>query len=88
MGLRGAVRASGAALLVAQTPEQLAAVGRQAGGRVAFFLYADRFDETYDVFRQKGVDFCDKPGNEAYGKVAVFKDLYSDKRDLLEKRSR
>lgn len=82
--------AAGAALLLAKasTPGQHQGVGRQAGGRVAYFLYTESFDETYAAFSEKGVRFCETPRQEAYGKVAVFEDLYGNKWDLLEKAKR
>jgi catechol 2,3-dioxygenase-like lactoylglutathione lyase family enzyme len=76
----------GAALLLARaaTPEQEAAVGRQAGGRVGFFLHTDDFQRDYHAFRARGVRFREAPRKEAYGTVAVFEDLYGNSWDLLQ----
>ena len=78
--------AAGATLLLAKaaTPEQDAAVGRQTGGRVGFFLNTDDFDATYDLFVNNNVCFCEAPRMEPYGKVAVFEDLYGNLWDLIE----
>ena len=78
--------AAGATLLLAKaaTPEQDAAVGRQAGGRVGFFLSTDDFDATYDLFVNNNVCFREAPRMEPYGKVAVFEDLYGNLWDLIE----
>ena len=78
--------AAGAALLLARaaTPEQDAAVGRQTGGRVGFFLNTDDFDATYDLFVNNNVRFREAPRREPYGKVAVFEDLYGNLWDLIE----
>jgi catechol 2,3-dioxygenase-like lactoylglutathione lyase family enzyme len=62
---------------------QLASVGAQTGGRVAFFLHTDDFDRDHAVFLAKGVEFTEEPRNEEYGKVAVFVDLYGNKWDLI-----
>lgn len=77
---------AGATLLLAKaaTPEQQAAIGRQAGGRVAFFLNTDDFDETHALFVKNNVRFREAPRMEAYGKVAVFEDLYGNPWDLIE----
>ena len=78
--------APGATLLLAKaaTPEQDAAVGRQTGGRVGFFLNTDDFDATYGLFLKNNVRFREAPRMEPYGKVAVFEDLYGNLWDLIE----
>ena len=83
-------RAAGAALLLARaaTPEQDAAVGHQAGGRVAFFLNTDDFDATHALFVRNNVRFREAPRLEPYGKVAVFEDLYGNPWDLIEPAAR
>ena len=75
----------GAALLLARaaTPEQLEQVGRQAGGRVWIFLETDDFARDHAAFRARGVEFLEEPRREAYGTVAVFRDLYGNKWDLI-----
>ncbi len=77
---------TGAALLLAQadTPEQIAAIGNQTGGRVFLFLHTDHFQRDYDHMRKHGVEFMKEPRYEVYGTVAVFKDLYGNKWDLLQ----
>ncbi|HYR11847.1 MAG TPA: VOC family protein [Longimicrobium sp.] len=77
------------ALLLARaaTPEQLAQVGCQAGGRVFLFLRTDDFHRDYDEMRSRGVRFTEEPREEAYGTVAVFLDLYGNRWDLLQLRS-
>jgi catechol 2,3-dioxygenase-like lactoylglutathione lyase family enzyme len=74
------------ALLLARaaTPEQQAAVGNQAGGRVFLFLRTDDFRRDYDEMRSRGVRFAEDPRHEPYGTVAVFLDLYGNRWDLLE----
>ena len=64
--------------------EQKAAVGRAAGGRVAFFLHTDDFDGDFARMQSAGVEFLEAPRIEAYGKVVVFADLLGNKWDLVQ----
>ena len=66
------------------TPEQIARIGDQAGGRVFLFLHTDDFSRDYEAMRSRGVRFLEAPRQEAYGTVAVFEDLYGNKWDLLQ----
>lgn len=68
----------------ADTPEQEAAVGRQTGGRVGFFLVTDDFARDHAAMAARGVVFAEEPRREAYGAVAVFMDLYGNRFDLIE----
>jgi catechol 2,3-dioxygenase-like lactoylglutathione lyase family enzyme len=68
----------------AASPEQAARVGNQTGGRVSFFLYTDDCWRDYATYRERGVVFVREPKTEAYGTVAVFRDLYGNLWDLLE----
>jgi len=76
----------GAALLLARaaTPEQLARVGQQTGGRVAFFLHTSDFWDDYRHMQSRGVRFVEEPREESYGRVVVFLDLYGNKWDLVQ----
>ncbi len=78
--------AGGSGLLLAEArgAEQLAAVGNQHGGRVGFFLHTDDFAREQARMRASGVEFVEAPRAEAYGTVAVFRDLYGNKWDLIE----
>jgi catechol 2,3-dioxygenase-like lactoylglutathione lyase family enzyme len=67
----------------AVTPEQLAHVGDQTGGRVSFFLHTDDFEADYGHLQSHGVRFTESPREEAYGRVVVFLDLYGNKWDLI-----
>ncbi|MFN7944798.1 MAG: VOC family protein [Blastocatellia bacterium] len=77
---------AGMALLLAKavTPEQLAAVGNQTGGRVFLFLHTDDFENDYQQMRSRGVRFIEQPRDEPYGRVVVFLDLYGNKWDLVQ----
>lgn len=80
-----APQGNGTALLLAKAADsnQLAAVGKAAGGRVAYFLHVDHFESTYATLLKHGVQFCETPRQEPYGKVVVFEDLYGNRWDLL-----
>jgi catechol 2,3-dioxygenase-like lactoylglutathione lyase family enzyme len=77
---------TGTALLLARatTAEQQAVVGRQSAGRVFLFLQTDDFDRDYARYVAAGVRFVRPPLAQAYGKVAVFEDLYGTRWDLIE----
>ena len=63
------------------------AIGNSTGGRVGFFLYADNFQDTYQLFLSRGIEFTEKPRNESFGQVVVFKDKYGNKWDLIEEKA-
>ncbi len=71
-------------LAKAATPEQLAHVGNQTGGRVFLFLHTADFELEYRLLRERGVHFEEAPRREPYGTVAVFVDLYGNRWDLLQ----
>jgi catechol 2,3-dioxygenase-like lactoylglutathione lyase family enzyme len=75
--------ATGLLLARADGPDQLAVVGQQAAGRVGFFLRVDDFDAAYQRMVSAGVEFVAPPRSEAYGRVAVFRDIAGYKWDLL-----
>ena len=78
----------GARLLLARAdgPDQAAAVGHQAGGRVMLFLETNDFARDHERMTANGVTFLEAPRHEPYGSVAVFADLYGNKWDLIEPR--
>jgi catechol 2,3-dioxygenase-like lactoylglutathione lyase family enzyme len=75
----------GTGLLLAEADgdAQDLAVGNQAGGRVAFFLRVDDFVFAYERMRNGGVKFLSEPRDEAYGRVAIFRDIAGNRWDLL-----
>lgn len=74
------------ALLLAKAAneQQEKSIGNQTGGRVFLFLHTDDFDRDYTRLFQRQVKFVRGPVTEAYGKVAVFEDLYGNLWDLIE----
>jgi catechol 2,3-dioxygenase-like lactoylglutathione lyase family enzyme len=77
---------SGASLLLARpsSASQEAYIGNQTGGRVTFFLSTDDFWRDYRSMTANGVEFVRPPAEAAYGTVAVFKDLYGNRWDLVQ----
>jgi catechol 2,3-dioxygenase-like lactoylglutathione lyase family enzyme len=75
-------------LLLAQAGNdaQRSRIGDQTGGRVGFFLQTDDFQRDYTRMRQHGVEFLELPREEDYATVAVFRDLYGNRWDLLQPR--
>lgn len=71
-------------LAKASKPEQKAAIGRQAGGRVFLFLTTDNFRADHKRLTDAGVHFLETPRQEPYGTVAVFKDPFGNLWDLIE----
>ena len=76
------------ALLLARaaTPRQAEAIGNQAGGRVGFFLETDDFARDHAAMRAAGVIFEEPARDESYGRVAVWRDPFGNRWDLIEPR--
>jgi catechol 2,3-dioxygenase-like lactoylglutathione lyase family enzyme len=81
--VRPAGAATGLLLARADGEDQAAAVGRQAAGRVGFFLQVEDFDAAYARMASAGVQFLTAPRIEPYGQVAVFIDIAGNKWDLI-----
>jgi len=79
----------GARILLAKAAneEQIRSIGNSTGGRVGFFLYTDSFQENYELFKARGIEFTETPRNESFGQVVVFKDKYGNKWDLIEEKN-
>lgn len=75
----------GAEILVSRAVDdaQRASVGRQAGGRVLFFLHTDDFDGDVLRLRKHDVRIDEGPWDHDYGQVVVFRDLYGNRIDLI-----
>ena len=73
-------------LLLAQASndEQARHIGNQTGGRVFLFLYTDNIARDLQAYKAKGVEFVREPKEQAYGTVAVFKDIYGNLWDLIQ----
>jgi catechol 2,3-dioxygenase-like lactoylglutathione lyase family enzyme len=75
--------ATGLLLARADGDDQAAVVGRQAAGRVGFFLQVDDFGAAYARMVSAGVEFLTAPRTEPYGQVVVFRDIAGNKWDLI-----
>jgi catechol 2,3-dioxygenase-like lactoylglutathione lyase family enzyme len=67
----------------AEGPDQQAAIGKQAGGRVFLFLQTDDFARDHAAMLDAGVMFEEEPRHEAYGSVAVWRDPFGNRWDLI-----
>jgi predicted enzyme related to lactoylglutathione lyase len=63
--------------------DQAAVVGKEAAGRVGFFLHVEDFNAMYARMASAGVHFVGAPRVEPYGRVAVFLDIAGNKWDLI-----
>jgi catechol 2,3-dioxygenase-like lactoylglutathione lyase family enzyme len=75
--------ATGLLLARADGEDQALIVGKQAAGRVGFFLHVENFDAVYARMVSAGVEFARAPRTEPYGRVAVFVDIAGNKWDLI-----
>ena len=74
------------ALLLARaaTEAQRSAIGNQTGGRVAFFLTTDDFARDAARLSAAGAMFEEAPRSESYGIVAVWRDPFGNRWDLIQ----
>jgi catechol 2,3-dioxygenase-like lactoylglutathione lyase family enzyme len=63
--------------------QQSAAIGNQAGGRVFLFLETDDFARDHARMLAAGVHFEERPRHESYGTVAVWRDPFGNRWDLI-----
>jgi predicted enzyme related to lactoylglutathione lyase len=75
-------------LAQASDAQQAALIGGQGGGRVWLFLHTDDFEGDHARMTAAGVRFLEDPRHEAYGSVAVFEDLYGNRWDLLQPKTK
>ncbi|MDZ4394468.1 VOC family protein [Cypionkella sp.] len=78
--------AGGVQLVLAQAKDEreMAAVGDQAGGRVWLFLHTDDFARDAARIVAAGGVFEETPRIEDYGTVAVWRDVWGNRWDLLQ----
>ncbi len=82
-----APKGGGVALVLARadTPAQARAIGDQAGGRVFLFLETDDFARDHAQMQAAGVHFEEDPRHEAYGTVAIWRDPFGNRWDLIQR---
>lgn len=71
-------------LLARAVGDQAAFIGKQGGGRVWLFLQTDDFARDHVALQAKGVAFEEAPRQEPYGTVAVFRDPFGNRWDLIQ----
>ena len=71
-------------LACAASPEQQAAIGAQGAGRVWLFLETDDFAATAARLTTAGAIFEEEPRAEPYGTVAVWRDPFGNRWDLIQ----
>lgn len=67
----------------AETEDQRRAIGNQAGGRVFLFLRTDDFARDHAAMLAAGIRFEEAPRREPYGTVAVWRDPFGNRWDLI-----
>jgi len=68
----------------ADTDAQKAAIGQQGGGRVWLFLQSDDFAGDAAKIAAAGGVFEEPPRHEPYGTVAVWRDPFGNRWDLIQ----
>ncbi|KTQ98649.1 hypothetical protein NS226_00045 [Aureimonas ureilytica] len=76
--------AGGLLLAKAADARQAARIGDQTGGRVFLFLKTDDFERDHAAMLARGVPFEEAPRRESYGTVAVFRDPFGNRWDLIQ----
>jgi catechol 2,3-dioxygenase-like lactoylglutathione lyase family enzyme len=71
-------------LLARAVGRQEAAIGNQTAGRVAFFLTSTEFETDAERIRAAGGTFEEEPRHQPYGTVAVFRDPFGNRWDLIQ----
>jgi catechol 2,3-dioxygenase-like lactoylglutathione lyase family enzyme len=70
----------------AEGEAQRAAIGNQCGGRVFLFLETDDFARDHAQMLAAGIAFEEAPRTEPYGTVAVWRDPFGNRWDLIERK--
>lgn len=71
-------------LLACAVGDQRQMIGQQGGGRVWLFLQTDDFTTDYVRMSDNGIAFEESPRTEPYGTVAVFRDPWGNRWDLVQ----
>ncbi|MDJ0637359.1 MAG: VOC family protein [Paracoccaceae bacterium] len=64
--------------------DQADAIGCQSGGRVWLFLETEDFEADHQRLEAAGAVFESPPRHEPYGRVAVWRDPWGKRWDLIE----
>ena len=81
-----APRDEGSRLILARAEDdkQRAAIGNQGGGRVWLFLQTNDFARDHARITAAGGIFEEVPRDEPYGRVAVWRDPWGNRWDLIQ----
>lgn len=71
----------------AEGEAQRRAIGLQGAGRVWLFLETDDFARDHRAMLDAGVTFEEEPRHEPYGTVAVWRDIFGNRWDLVQFRA-
>jgi uncharacterized glyoxalase superfamily protein PhnB len=71
-------------LVEAINDEQRSVIGRQAGGRVAFFLNVVGLEAAVERWAARGIKVSEPLRSESYGKVVVLRDKFGNRWDVLD----
>ena len=71
-------------LIEAGSDAERSVIGRQAGGRVTFFLNVSGFDAAVTKWAANGIVIAEPRRREDYGTVAVLKDKYGNRWDVFD----
>ena len=66
------------AIILAETTEEKALVGKQATGKPLFSLESNDCYGDYEKFKNLGIKFLEKPSEEPWGISTAFEDLYGN----------
>jgi catechol 2,3-dioxygenase-like lactoylglutathione lyase family enzyme len=73
-------------LMKAESPEQIAQVGKQVAGYGLGVLTTDDCRKDYEILKARGVEFLDEPKDEPWGIGVMLKDLYGNTFYLCQSR--
>jgi uncharacterized glyoxalase superfamily protein PhnB len=71
-------------LVEATTDAHRVVIGKQAGGRVAFFLNLIAFDATVSRWAARGIEIVETERRESYGRIIVLSDKYGNRWDVFD----
>jgi Glyoxalase/Bleomycin resistance protein/Dioxygenase superfamily len=71
--------------VLADTKEKLKAFGKQKGNDVFMTFQTDDFERDYRIMKAKGVEFYGEPNRRMWGTEVVFKDLYGNLYDFIQR---
>lgn len=72
-------------LMYAETPQQKALVGTQAADMPFCVFETDDCKADCDAMKKAGVEFVQEPTQQPWGIEALFKDLYGNILDLVQR---